>query len=77
MPPPPIGECAWPVSFFGSSAIIASVVIRRPATEAHPGSATDGLGRINDTLGVEIAVGAGLGIVSKLILAVLEDLHRR
>ena len=34
MPPPPIWPWACPASFFGISAIIASVVISRPATEA-------------------------------------------
>ena len=73
--PPPGAPCEWPASFFGSSAIIASVVISRPATEAASCSAqrTTLVGSMTPSA-YEIAVLVCLRIVAEAVLGVLEDL---
>ena len=73
--PPPGAPWLWPLSFLGSSAIMASVVISRPATDAGIlQCATDNLGRVDDALADQIAVLVGLGIVAIGVLGILEDL---
>ncbi len=52
MPPP--GICGIGASFFGFSAIIASVVIRKPATTRHPEARSHDLHRVNHASGDEV-----------------------
>ena len=67
MPPP--GIPAAPVSFFGRSATMASVVIRSPAIDA-----AFCRRRVDDALGDEVAVLAGLAVEAERVLVLLQDL---
>src|SRR5215208_6060331 len=71
MPPPPPGM-AGAASFFGASAIIASVVMRRPATDAAPWSAAR-TSRIDDPGLEHIAILLGLGIEAEGLRLVVPD----
>ena len=62
-------------AFLGFSATIASVVISRPGDRRRIlQGAAHHLGRVDDALGDQVAVGAGLGVVAPGVVGVLHDL---
>src|SRR5262245_53369835 len=68
MPPMPPGIGGWAAPFFGSSATIASVVIKGPAIEAAPCRA------FRTTLAHEASVFTGLGVVTETVSQLPEEL---
>ena len=60
MPPP--GIAGAPLSFFGLSATMASVVTRSPAIEVYLQRGSNNFGRVNDALGDEVHIFAVLGV---------------
>ncbi len=73
MPPMPPGIAG--ASFFGSSAIMASVVTSRRSNRSCvlKGGAND-LDRVDDAHGDHVAIFAGLGVVAEVVLVLVEDL---
>ncbi len=74
MPPMPPGMPPEQ-SFFGSSAIMASVVISSRSNRSRVlESRTDDLDRVDDAHGDHVAIFAGLGVVAVVVFVLVEDL---
>ena len=73
---PPMSGMPPPAdSFFGSSAIMASVVIKQRSNRSCVlQGCADNLDRIDDTHGDHVAEFAGLGIVAEVVGVAFEDL---